>query len=44
MIFGKFGTDGILGDESYKISGVEYNSEIKYGMWMAQLGFKFFGR
>jgi hypothetical protein len=44
MIFGKFGTDGIFGNESYKISGVEYNSGIKYGMWMAQFGFKFFGR
>jgi hypothetical protein len=44
ILFGKFGTDGTIGNENYKISGVEYDSGIRYGAWVAQLGFKFFGR
>jgi hypothetical protein len=44
MLFGKFGTDGSFGDETYHIAGVDYHSGIKYGAWIAELGFKFFGR
>ena len=44
ILFGKFGTSGIFGDETYNISGVSYPSQIKYGAWTAELGFKFFGR
>ena len=44
ILFGKFGTDGTIGNENYSVSGVEYNSGIRYGAWVAQLGFKFFGR
>lgn len=43
MLFAKFGTDGIFGSENYHISGVNYDSGIKYGAWIAELGFKFFG-
>lgn len=44
MVFGKFGTDGIFNNESYKISGLNYTPGIQYGAWIAELGFKFFGR
>jgi hypothetical protein len=44
MLFAKFGADGRFGNEDYKISGVDYNSGIKYGAWVAALGFKFFQR
>ena len=44
ILFAKFGTSGIFGDESYGISGINYTPGIKYGAWMASLGFKFFGR
>ena len=44
MLFAKLGTDGRFGEEDYKISGVDYNSGIKYGAWVAALGFKFFHR
>ncbi|GGA89142.1 hypothetical protein [Puia dinghuensis] len=44
ILFAKFGTDGIFGDESYGISGINYTPGIKYGAWTAALGFKFFGR
>jgi hypothetical protein len=42
MLFGKFGTDGIFGSENYKIDGVDYGSGIKYGVWAAEIGVKFF--
>lgn len=44
MLFAKFGTDGSLGSDTYKIANVNYNSGIKYGVWIAELGFKFFKR
>jgi hypothetical protein len=44
MLFGKFGTTGIFGDETYSVSGVDLKTGIKYGVWAAQIGFKFFGR
>jgi hypothetical protein len=44
MLFAKFGTDGRFGNEDYKISSIDYNSGIKYGAWIAALGFKFFSR
>ena len=44
MLFGKFVTTGIFGDETYSIDGEDLKTGIKYGVWAAQLGFKFFGR
>lgn len=44
ILFGKFGTDGSFAAETYKIATVNYNSGIHYGAWIAELGFKFFGR
>jgi hypothetical protein len=44
MLFAKFGTDGSFGNEDYTISGTTIHSGIKYGAWIAQFGFKFFGR
>jgi hypothetical protein len=44
IVFGKFGTDGVFGAETYLISGVNYNPDIRYGAWAAQLGVKFYSR
>jgi hypothetical protein len=44
ILFAKFGTDGAFGHETYPIAGVSYDPGIRYGAWVAQLGFKFFFR
>ena len=44
IVFAKFGTDGVFGNETYPIAGVNYNPGIRYGAWAAQLGLKLFIR
>ena len=44
IVFAKFGTDGVFGNETYPVSGVNYNPGIRYGAWAAQLGLKLFIR
>jgi hypothetical protein len=44
ILFAKFGTDGVFGNETYPIANVTYDPGIRYGAWVAQLGFKFFIR
>ncbi len=44
IVFAKFGTDGVFGNETYPVAGVNYNPGIRYGAWATQLGLKFFFR
>ena len=44
ILFAKFGTDGVFGNETYPIAGANYNPGIRYGAWAAQLGLKLFVR
>lgn len=44
ILFGKLGTDGAFGHETYPIANVTYDPGIRYGAWVAQIGFKFFLR
>jgi len=44
ILFAKFGTDRSFGNETYPIANVTYDPGIRYGAWVAQLGFKFFFR
>jgi len=45
ILFCKAGTDGIFGaGTTYKIESVHYDPGIKYGNWVAAIGFKFFGK
>jgi hypothetical protein len=44
ILFGKFGTSGIIGHETYSISSLAYDPGIKYGAWVATVGVKLFNR
>jgi hypothetical protein len=44
MLFARGGTEGMIGNPSFKVRDLTYDPAIRNGQWIASIGFKFFAR